>query len=80
MDFEDEFDNRIFSKNLYFLDDEDARKISELIRKSRSPPTKEKARRLLAWADSLSYRGLLSKLGKVCDFLLCQWDTCRGWI
>ena len=72
MDIEFELADRLCSKNLYFLDDEEAQKISDLIKKARSTPPKQKARRYLDWADSLVWRGHLNHLRKVAEFFLSQ--------
>ena len=52
MDFDDE--DRICFKSLYYLDDLIHQKISELIERARTATNKHRARRLLAWADSLA--------------------------
>ena len=72
MDIEYELPDRLCSRNLYFLDDEEARKISDLIKKARAAPNKQKARRYLDWADSLAWRGHMNHLGKVDEFSFCQ--------
>ncbi|KAF0140958.1 MAG: hypothetical protein FD143_3507 [Ignavibacteria bacterium] len=69
MDIEDELPDRLCSQNLYFLDDEEAQKISDLIKKARAAATKQKARRYLDWADSLAWRPHMHHLGKVVEFL-----------
>ena len=68
MDIEYELPDPLCSQNLYFLDDEEAQNISDLIQKARSAPTKQKARRYLDWADSLAWRGHMNHLGKVGEF------------
>ena len=68
MDIEYEIADRHCSKNLYVLDDEEAQKISDLIKKARAAATKQKARRYLDWADSLPWRGHMNHLAKVDEF------------
>ena len=68
MDIEYEIADRHCSKNLYVLDDEEAQKISDIIKKARAAPTMQKARRYLDWADSLAWRGHMNHLGKVGEF------------
>ena len=68
MDIECELPDRLCSQNLYFLDDEDAQQITDLNKKARSAPTKQKARRYLYWADSLVWRGHKNHLWKVVGF------------
>ena len=70
MDIEDELPDRLCSQNLYFLDDEEAQKISDLIKKARAAATKQKARRYLDWADSLVWRGHMNHLRKLVEFFL----------
>ena len=70
MDIEDELRDRLCSQNHYFLDDEKAQMVSDLIKKARAAPTKQKARRYLAWADSLVWRGHMNQLEKVVEFFL----------
>ena len=53
MDIEDELRDRLCSQNHYFLDDEKAQMVWDLIKKARAAPTKQKARRYLAWLNSL---------------------------
>ena len=72
MDIEYELPDRLCAQNLYFLDDEEAQKISDLIKKARAALTKQKARRYLDWADSLAWRGHMNHLGKVGEFILRQ--------
>ena len=66
----DNFLDRLCSKSHYFLDDEKAQKVSDLIKKARAAPTKQKARRYLDWADSLVWRGHMNQLEKVVEFFL----------
>ena len=70
MDIEDELPDRLCSQNLYFLDDDKAQKVADLIKKARAAPTKQKARRYLDWADSLVWRGHMNQLEKVVEFFL----------
>ena len=72
MHIEYELPDRLCSKNLYFLDDEKAQKISDLIKKARAAPTKQKARRYLDWTDSMVWRWQMNLLGKVGEFSFCQ--------
>ena len=44
MDIEYELPDRLCSQNLHFLDDEEAQKISDLMKKARAAPTKQKAK------------------------------------
>ena len=72
MDIEYEIADRLCSNNLYFIYDEEAQKISDLITKAPAAPTKQKAKRYLDWADSLAWRGHMNHLGKVVEFFFCQ--------
>ena len=68
MDIEYELPDRLCSQKLYFLDDEEAQKMSALMKKARAASTRHKARRYLDWADSLVWRGHIKHLGKVDEF------------
>ena len=59
-----ELPERLWPKNLKFLDDEDVKKITGLITKACSAATKQKARWYLDWAESLAYKALR----KICEF------------
>ena len=60
MNIEDEIHERICSIKFDYLDDKEAQDIAKLINKARSAPTRSKARRYLAWADSLVYKARMN--------------------
>ena len=72
MEFQDE--DRICFKYHYYLSDESARKLSELIKSARSTTNKEKAKHLLSSADTFVYREYLTQRWKVDDLFLCPWE------
>ena len=72
MDIEEELPHRLCSQNHYILDEEKAQMVSDLFKKARAAPIKQKARGYLSWADSLVWRGLMNQLEKVVKFFFCQ--------
>ena len=75
MDCEDE--DRICFKYHYYLRDESARKLSELIQRARSTTNKQEPRHLLSRADTLIYREYLTQRWKVGDLFLCPWEQIK---
>ena len=74
MNIDDELHDRLCSKKFDFLDDEEAQKISDLIKKARASPTKQKARRSLDGGNSLVWRGHMNHLGMGGEFFLSQFE------
>ena len=76
MDFRDE--ERECLKSHYYLDDETHQKIFELIERARSATNKHRARRLLDWADSLTYNAIIAEIEMVGGFLLDLNEDIKG--
>ena len=76
MDFD--IEDRIYLKGLYYIDDETHQKITELIKRARTTTNKHQARRLLDWADSLTYKAIMAEIEMVDEFLLDLNDEIKG--
>ena len=68
MDFRDE--ERECFKSHYYLDDETHQKILEILERARTATNKNRASRLLDWADSLTYNAIIVLIEMVGEFLL----------
>ena len=63
MDFPDE-DLEGF-KSHYYLDDDTHQNILEIIERARTAANKHRARRLLDWADSLTFNAIIAEIEMV---------------
>ena len=76
MDFRDE-DLECF-KSHYYLDDETHQKILEIIERARTATNKHRARRLLDWADYLTFKAVIAEIEMVGEFLLDLNEDIKG--
>ena len=63
-----DIEDRICSLYHYYLDYETHQKITKLIQRARTTTNKQQARRLLDWADSLSYTAYIAEIEMVGEF------------
>ena len=77
MDFGDE-EGECF-KSHYNLDDASHQKITELIERARSTTNKHRGRRLLDWADSMTYNAVIAVIEMVGEFLLDLNEDLKGY-